>query len=586
MTNQQAFELALSHFQSGRREDAESALREILQRQPDHSDALHLAGVLAYQSGQNGEAVELIKRAVAANPGNAEYWNNLGLVLAAQGELDGGIAALQKAVQLRPDFARGHNNLGSLYAEKRQWDQAIASFRLAVAIDPQYAEAESNFASALKETGDLDQAIARYQHAASLKGDPKIASNLVYLLYFHPDYGPGQIAEAHREWNRAFALPLAQLIAAHKNDPSPDRKLRVGYVSPDFRQHAVGRFIAPLLENHDHGQIEVYCYADVRSPDELTEHLRKCADVWRDTTGMSDEQLAELVRTDRVDVLVDLVMHMEGGRPLVFARKPAPVQMTYLAYAGTTGLSTIDYRLSDPYLDPPDNTDDSHYSEKTLRLRSYWCYQAPPEAPPVVPPPSESVGHVTFGCLNAFSKVTGPALDTWARILSRVPESRLILHSGEGAHRQRVLDRFRIASISPARIEFVTRMPADIYFAEYNRIDIALDPFPYPGGTTTCDGLWMGVPVVTLAGATAVSRAGVSILSTIGLPELIARSTDEYVSITSHLSADPARRASLRSTLRARMQSSPLMDASAFAKDFEQVIRRAWRDWCQIHQTH
>jgi predicted O-linked N-acetylglucosamine transferase (SPINDLY family) len=584
MTIQQAFELALLHFQSGRREDAESALREVLQRQPDYADALHLAGVLAYQSGRSTEAAELIRRAVAANPGNAEYLNNLGLVLAAQGELDEGIAALQKAVQLRPDFAKAHNNLGSLYAEKRQWDQAIVSFRIAVAIDPQYAEAESNFASALKETGELDQAIQRYRRAASLKGDPKIASNLVYLLYFHPDYAPRQIADAHREWNMAFAAPLAQSIGPHANDASPDRKLRVGYVSPDFRQHAVARFIAPLLEQHDRSQFEIYCYADVRSPDDLTEYLRRHADVWRDTSRMSDEQLAELVRADRIDVLVDLTMHMEGGRPLVFARKPAPVQVTYLAYAGTTGLNTIDYRLSDPYLDPPDQTDDSHYSEKTLRLRSYWCYQAPPEAPPVVPPPSELIGHVTFGCLNGFSKVTGPALDTWARILSSVPESRLIIHSGEGAHRQRVLDRSKVADISPDRIEYVTRMPADIYFAEYNRIDIALDPFPYPGGTTTCDGLWMGLPVVTLAGATAVSRAGVSILSTIGLPELIALSTDEYVSIASQLAGDPARRAALRSTLRSRMQSSSLMDASAFAKDFEQVIRRAWRDWCR--QNH
>jgi len=586
MNVQQAYDLALFHYQAGRIADADQLLRQVLGDHPNHADALHLAGVIAHQSGRNSDAVDHIRRAIALNSANAEYFNNLGLILAAQGNLEGAVDALQQAIQLRPDFARAHNNLASIYSETRHWDPAIASFRTALAIDPNYAEAESNLASALKETGDLDQAIQHYQRAASLKGDPAIASNLVYLLYFHPRYGPSEIAEAHREWNRAFAGPLSQSIHPHSNDRSPDRRLRVGYVSPDFRHHAVGRFIAPLLEHHNHELIEIHCYSDVRSPDSMTAHLKTCSDEWRDTARMSDEQLADLIGSDRIDILIDLTMHMEGNRLLVFARKPAPVQMTYLAYAGTTGLDTIDYRLSDPYLDPPGQTDNFHYSEKTLRLGSYWCYKAPPEAPAaplVVPPPSQFSGHRTFGCLNAFSKVTIPTLDTWARILSRLPDSRLILHTGEGSHRQRVLNLFARANVSHSRIEFVTRMPADAYFATYSRIDIALDPFPYPGGTTSCDALWMGVPVVTLAGNTAVSRAGVSLLSTIGLTDLIAGTPAQYESIALQLNDDPDRLATLRSTLRQRMQASSLMNTPAFTADFESLLRQAWRTWCAMH---
>jgi predicted O-linked N-acetylglucosamine transferase (SPINDLY family) len=577
MTDREAFELALSHYQAGRPYDAGLVLRQILLEQPDHADALHLAGVLEHRAGRSDEGAAFIRRAIAIAPNVPDYHNNLGLILAARGEVDEGTAALQKAIQLRPDFARAHNNLGSLYSEKRQWDPAISSFRTALALDPAYAEAESNLASALKETGDLDQAVERYRRAASFRGDPKIGSNLVYLLYFHPQYGPAEVAEAHREWNRAFAAPLARAVRPHTNDRTPDRKLRVGYVSPDFRQHAVGRFIAPLFEHHNHEPFEIYCYSDVKWPDAMTRRLQGDADAWRDTGGMSDEQLAELVRSDRIDILIDLTMHMEGSRLLAFARKPAPVQITYLAYAGTTGLPTMDYRLSDPYLDPLNSAVNSHYSEKTLRLRSYWCYESPAEAPAIVPPPAESVGHITFGCLNAFSKVSGPALDAWAGILARVPNARLILHSGEGSHRDRVVARFAGQSISPSRVEFVTRLSAERYFAQYNRIDIALDPFPYPGGTTSCDALWMGVPVVTLAGSTAVGRAGVSILSTIKLPELIACGAEEYGSIAVGLAADAERRAALRSGLRGIMKEAPLMDAAGFARDFEGILRAVWR---------
>ncbi|HEY8747832.1 MAG TPA: tetratricopeptide repeat protein [Tepidisphaeraceae bacterium] len=579
MTIPQAYELALAHYQAGRHKDAEPILRQIFLQQPDHPDALHLAGLLSHQAGRSAPAADFIRRAILLNPINADYHNNLGLIVAGQGNTDESIAALKRAIALRPDFARAHNNLGTLYAEIRHWDPAIESFRRALAIDPEYAEAESNLASALKETGHLDEAIESYQRAAQLRGDPRIASNLVYLLHFHPGYGPREIADAHREWNRAFAAPLAGSIRSHTNDPSPDRPLRIGYVSPDFRQHPVGRFIAPLLEHHNRDQFQIFCYSDAQRPDELTHRLQRRANVWRNISGMPDEQLTEMIRADGIDILVDLTMHMEGNRLLTFARKPAPVQVTYLAYCGTTGLDAIDYRLSDPYLDPPGG-DESVYSEKTVRLQSYWSYEPPSEAPQVMPPPSASTGTVMFGCLNAFSKVTEPTLAAWARILAQTPQSRILIHSGEGLHRQKVRQRFAEAGIDPARVEFIGRMAANEYFTQYNAIDVALDPFPYPGGTTSCDALWMGVPVVTLPGQTAVSRAGVSVLSTIGLPEFIARTVDDYVTIASQLALDVARRTHLRSSLRQRMINSPLMNSANFTRDVEAQMRDMWRNWC------
>jgi protein O-GlcNAc transferase len=272
---------------------------------------------------------------------------------------------------------------------------------------------------------------------------------------------------------------------------------------------------------------------------------------------------------------------MAGSRLLVFARKPAPVQVTYLAYCSTTGLDTIDYRLSDPYLDPPGG-DESVYSERTVRLpRTYWCYQ--PSVPPmsVGPLPALSRGYVTFGCLNNFCKVSEPTLAAWSRILLSIPESRLLLNASEGSHRQRVLDRLGREGIEPHRIQFVGRLPAPEYFHLYDGIDIALDPFPYGGGTTTCDALWMGVPVVSLLGRTAVGRGGMSILSNVGLPDWVVRTEDAYVKLATQWALDLGRLNELRSTLRRRMEASPLMDAPKFARDIEAAYRGMWREWCE-----
>jgi len=405
-------------------------------------------------------------------------------------------------------------------------------------------------------------------------------SNLVYLLSFHPGYDAVEISRQQRRWNEMHAAPLKSAIRPHDNERSPDRRLKIGYVSPDLCQHVVGQNLFPLLSEHDHKQFEIYCFSSVSRPDAFSELLRGHADVWRDVAENDDEELAEIIRGDGIDVLVDLSLHMAHNRLLVFARKPAPVQVTYLGYCASTGLETIDDRLSDPFLDPPE-TDLSVYSEQTMRLlETWWCYGPAGPTPEAPAAPSEKAGYVTFGCLNNFAKVSPGALDLWAEILSALPGSRMIIHSYPGSHLDGVRARFAASGVSGDRLEFVAKQPWTDYLQTYGRIDVALDPFPYGGGITTCDALWMGVPVVSLAGQTAVGRGGKSILSNLGLSELVARRPRQYVQTAVTLAQSPARLIELRRTLRHRMLTSPLMNARRFARNVENAYRQMWKQWC------
>jgi len=543
----EALAIAIQHHQAGRLQAAEQIYRQIVKVDPNQADAIHLLGVIAYQAGNLDEAV----------------------------------ASYRRALELKPDHAKAHNNLGVAFTRQGKLDEAVACYRRALELKPDNAEAYSNMGAAFTEQGSLDEAVACCHRALELKPDyAEVHSNRLYMLNFSADHDARSLHEEHRRWNEIFAEPLAKSIRRHGNDATPNRRLRVGYVSPNFCNHVVALFLLPLLESHDHGRIEVFCYASIHAPDEITERCRARADVWRDVRGLPDEQVAEIIRQDQVDILVDLTMHMADNRLLVFARKPAPVQVTYLAYCGTTGLSAIDYRLTDPYLDPP-GEDESSYCEQSVRLpETYWCYRPAGETPPVNALPALEAGHVTFGSLNNFCKVSPPALAAWSRLLQAVPGSTLLLHAQAGSHRDRVRALLAEQGLSAQRLAFVDSLPAAEYYSLYGRIDVALDPFPYGGGTTTCDALWMGVPVVSLAGQTAVGRGGLSILSNLGLPELVAHDAEQYLRIAEELAGDLARLAGLRATLRQRMQNSPLTDAPRFAGNVEAAYRQMWRRWC------
>jgi predicted O-linked N-acetylglucosamine transferase (SPINDLY family) len=529
-----------------------------------------------------GNAVAYFQEALRQRPNDPEAYYRLGVALDKQYRGIEAVLCLRQAVRLKLDFADAHKALGDALRAHLDTpvDEAISCYRTAIHLKPEDAEAHHMLGRTLKELGLLDEAVSALRRACQLRPDSaEFHSSLLYCLHYHPDTNPGFLVEEHERWNRLHAEPLTALSQPHANDPDPNRRLRIGYVSPYFRNHSVGRFLLPLVEAHDRRQFEVYCYTSMRGNDEVTTRFRSHADGWHEIYGMSDEDLADLIRQDRIDILLDLDAHTATNRLLAFARKPAPVQVTYLAYCSTTGMRVMDYRITDPFLDPVEQP--ARYPEASVWLpETYWCYQPMPDLPPVEALPALASGCLTFGCLNNFWKVTVPTLTVWRDLLQAVPGSRLLLHARPGSHQDRVRAFFAERGIDAGRIEFAGVLPPVRFFALYGQIDIGLDPFPFPGGTTTCDALWMGVPVISLAGRTSVSRGGVSILSNVGLPELIARTPGEYKRIALDLAADLPRLAALRAGLRERMQCSPLMDAPRFVQNMETAFRSMWRRWC------
>jgi predicted O-linked N-acetylglucosamine transferase (SPINDLY family) len=533
------------------------------------------------RAGRMGEAIAAYRQALAIKPDYPAALVNLASALHLSGELDEAVALNLRALALRPDHVGTHNNLGLVLQDRGELDQAISHISRAVALAPDVADFRNNLGLALKAVNQLDGAIAAFHEAIRLNPDhPRAYSNLILAAHYDPDYQPADVLAAARQFDDRFVKPLAPARRPHANDRSPDRMLRIGFVSADLTSHAVGRCLLPLLLAHDRAQVRVYLYSNVQLADVLTGALQARAHVWRDIAGLDDDRAAELVRTDQIDILIDLGLHTANNRLLLFARKPAPVQVSYLGYAGTTGVSTIDYRFSDPHLDPP-GADLSGYSEQAIRLaHSYWCFHPVGQFPAVGPLPAQAGGGVTFGCLNNFCKVSTAALDLWAQVLAAVPGSKLLLHAPVGADLAAVRERFAAGAVDPGRVQFIGQQRWAEYIGTYQRIDIALDPFPYNGGVTTADALWMGVPAVTLVGQTAVGRAGASILSNANLPELIADSPRAYVRLAAALAADLSQLAAMRSGLRSRMTASRLMNAPRFAEDFEAALREMWRGWC------
>jgi protein O-GlcNAc transferase len=572
---ERAFALALEHHRAGRLAEAERGYRDILQRQPQHADSLNLLGVIALQTGNLEAALALVQRAVALRPDAAVCRNNLGQILERLGRDDEAARCYEAALALDTGYAEAHNNLGLALARRDRLAEADAHYEKAIALDAKYAEPQTNRGNLLKDRGEIDAAVACYRRAVELRPDlSALHSNLLLALHYHAGYSPADLQREHDAWAERHVAPLAAARRPHDNSHDPERRLRVGYVSPDFREHPVARFVLPLFREHDRKQVQVYAYSDVAKADPITNVLRNRVDRWRDVATLGNEQLAETIRADGIDVLVDLAAHSGGNRLLTFARKPAPVQITYLAYCSTTGVDAIDYRVTDRVLDPPGEW--SGYTETSLHLPNcYWCYSEPQ----VRPTPARAAGPPTFGCLNNFAKVSDLTLELWARLLLRVPEARLLLYARTEFHRDRVRGALRKAGVDEARAVFVGRQSLADYLLTYREIDVALDPHPYGGGTTSCDALWMGVPVVTLVGRTAVSRAGATLLANVGLERLVARSEEQYVELAAGLLSDAEGLAALRAELRARVEASPLMDAPQFARDFEALLKSAWRAW-------
>jgi len=575
-TLQQALERAWSAYQSGQRADAESLCRQILRYHDSNAGAQQLLGLILCQAGQFADGLASLQKAIELEPANADFRNNIATVLSRAGQLDAAEVHLWEAVRLNPNFAEAFYNIANIYRDGGQYSQAMDYYRRAISLKPDFPQAQNNLANALKDCGQVTEALKIYRDLLALHPDPRIGNNYVYAMHFEPDVEPHRLLIAHRQWNDDYAAAITSVAAPHAVNSSSGRKLRIGYVSPDFRNHPVGRFMRPLLRQHDAQRFEIHCYSDVLEPDSMTARLRSASHVWRETAQLDHDQLSRQIRADRVDILVDLTMHMEGNRLLTFARRPAPVQATYLAYCSTTGLTAMDYRISDPHLDPP-GVDESLYAEKTIRLKHcYWCYEPPMEAPQITP--RKVADGIVFGCLNNFGKVNAGVIAAWSEILLNVDNSRLILYAPDGDHRHRAAEQFATQRIDPSRISFVGVQMMEQYMDRHQQIDIALDPFPYPGGTTSCDALWMGTPIVTLTGQTAVSRSGASILKTIGLDELVTDSRANYIATAVALAGQTEKLTDLRSSLRQRMQASTLMNTPLFARDMEAALTEMWEN--------
>jgi predicted O-linked N-acetylglucosamine transferase (SPINDLY family) len=611
------FNLALALKSAGQLEQAIASYRKAIQLRPDFAEAYCNLGDALTAGGFFDQAVEACRSAVAINPGFAEAFNNLGIALSElhrfdeaiaayrqaialrsdfavawsnlggalfqMKQLDESITACRTAIRLKPDFAKAHCNLANALSEKEDLESAVAEYRRAIALLPTYAEAFNNLGTTLKKLGHVDEAIAAYRQAIALRPTFFEAhSSLVFMLHYHATLSASAILTEARHWAQLHEQPLAGEIHKHGNDRTADRRLRIGYVSADFHLHPVARFMLPLLEHHDRQQVEIFCYSDAKRPDATTQRVRGACDVWRDISRLNHTAVAEMVRTDAIDILIDLGGHTGENRMPVFAAKPAPVQVSYLGYPGTTGLSAIEYRLTDSFADPPGMTE-QHHTEQLIRLpETAWCYAPPADSPDLV---NARRDHVRFCSFNNFTKVSDDMLRIWARILREVEGSQLVLKAqglSSPTVRARALDVLVSQQIDPANVLILPTAPDQIsHLAAYFQADIALDTFPYHGTTTTCEALWMGIPVVTRAGDCHVSRVGVSLLSNVGLPELIAESAEQYVKIATELARDRPRVRHLHQTLRTRMRQSPLMDAPAFARNIELACRQIWRTWCE-----
>jgi predicted O-linked N-acetylglucosamine transferase (SPINDLY family) len=617
-TPDEAMAQALFHYSNGRLLETEGLCRQILDTDSRYAPALHLLGVLAYATGHADAAVDLVRRAIAVDAATAAYHSNLGVFLTARGDFDeaasacrsalaldpelaevhynlgnalqgtrelaGAAAAYRKALSIRPDYPHAHNNLGNVLKDMGELDDAAQAYGKALSQKPDYAHACSNLANALKDMGRQAEAIEMHRRAVEIgPSDPEIHSNLILSLHYAAHSDAALIVRESRRWNDRHAAPLRASVRHHDNERSPERPLRIGLVSADLRMHSVAFFLLPLVDALDKQNFHVTCFSTGGRADSVTERIRAASDAWCNLAGLSDDAAAQAIRQQRIDILIDLGGHTSNNRLPLFARKPAPCQMSYLGYPGGTGLAAIDGFLTDAVADPP--SDEPAGVDRPIRLPvGAWCFAPLSGKPAVAALPAIGNGFVTFGSFNSLAKVTPQALSLWARVLQDVPASRLLLKSVAFRNAE-IVSRFHRAfadrGIAAARVELVPDDSSQLrHLQQYDRVDVALDTFPYHGATTTCEALWMGVPVIALAGERHASRMGASLLTTAGHPEWVARSEEDYVQAAVDLAADLPRLSAVRAGLREQLQRSPLMDAPRFARSFEAACRARWREWC------
>ncbi|GAB4386020.1 MAG: tetratricopeptide repeat protein [Phycisphaerales bacterium] len=576
---------ALEHFRAGRFEQALTAARRVLQKNPSQPHANQIVAIVLSRRGQHEQAVFHAERAAAAAPRDGSVLVAQAQVLLNAARTEDAIAAFERAIAAQPDLPSAHVGLATALQQVYRFEESIESFRRALALSKDIPEAYLNLANLQLDLARADEAVQTLREAAQrFPENPHVWTTLANAINYPSGITAAEVFAAHQRYGAIIEKGWRDRPQQFPNTPEPDRRLRIGYLSPDMRTHSVAYFLHSILRAHDRAKVQVFCYSTTNWPDDMTETLRSCGHEWRECGGIDDASLEQRIRRDRIDILVEMAGHFAGHRLLMLVRRVAPVQVTYLGYPHTTGLRNIQYRLVDEKTDPPSAP--AHASEQLWHLpECFICYSAPADAPEPAPPPCTLGRPVTFTSFNEAKKISHELVELWARVLNAVPGSRLLLKAASFENalvRRDVTDRLASQGVGPDRLEVVARIPTRAeHLAFYSRADIALDTFPYHGTTTTCEAMWMGLPVVTLVGDRHASRVGASLLHAVGLDDLVARSHDEYVRIAAELASQPQRLVALRSSLRQRMAQSPLCDATRFTRNLEEAYRQMWARWCE-----
>lgn len=575
---------ALELHGAGRLSDAERLCREILEHYPGNPDALHLLGVITSRRGNFKSAASLIAEAIHHDPSNASYHSSQGIVLQEQRAFEDALAAYDEALGIEPEYAEAHNNRGVVLQEQSRFKEALAAYDETLRIKPDFARAHNNRGIILQKQGKLEEALAAYEEAMRIKPDFAAAhSNYLFCLNYDPSQDDESLSGAHRAWGARYGHPR-HAFTTYANARDVDKTLRVGLVSADLGRHPTGYFLDAVLEAADPARMQFVCYSGRAKEDDLTERFRAHAHGWRSSIGVPDRQLAAAIRADAIDILIDLSGHTAVNRLTCFALKPAPVQVTWLGSCHTTGVPAIDYILMDPTYVPEGG--ERWFTEKVVRLPDIrWCYAPPEYAPEVADPPILRRGHITFGCFNNLTKINPDVINLWARVLKAVPGSRLLLNwttLADPDERQRIEALWKACDIPSDRLELTKGAESHAgVLGEYAGIDVALDPFPFSGCLTTCEVLWMGVPLVTLPNTRPASRQTLGFLSMLGRTEWVAKDPEDYIRIAADLAGDAERLSALRQQQRVRVAASPMCDAPRFARNLEAALRDMWGRWCE-----
>ena len=598
-----------------RLDDAEVAADRFVQQHPDEAFGWKAYGMIAYVQGQYQKAVDSLMKAIAIDKMDPETLSALGNSLQEIGRMRDSRICFDRALEIDPDCASAHNgkgvllqklkhtneamecyqrslainpeqcevcyNLSSLFSALGRFDEALDYGKKAIAINPNAAEAYNNIALALQELCELDEALQAYEKAIELNPARScIYSNQLFVLNYHHQKTGEEIFSAYQRFDERFGLPLRAQWRSHQNVPDPKRRLHLGYVSPDFSTHSSRHFLKPLLERHDRQQFELTAYAELIGTDTTTIEYRRTVDHWVPTCGLTDEEFAERIRADGIDILIDLAGHTASNRLGVFARRPAPVSVSWLGFGYTTGLSAIDYFLTDATMTPPGS--EPLFAERVWRIETPSLVYRPSEGMGETGPlPASRRGHITFGCLSRGIRINRRVIEVWSEILRCLPEARLVVDSkafATEAMQQRLTERFAAHGIASERLQIGYHSPP---WDVLRGLDITLDCFPHNSGTTLIESLYMGVPFVTLAARPSVGRIGSLILTAAGHPEWIATTEDDYVDKAVALAGDPERLAAIRANLRAELEAGPWRDERGFARRVEHAYRNMWQLWCE-----